>query len=350
MSDKALSPSRPQGLSPRGPSPQGLSSGAGLALGVAFVMAFVALVWALRPFMVDVVFPPDQGGGWYLWQRPEATFWSRATGWTGYTLHQIFLWTVIYLAQTRKLTYSRLLHPLNVAALAGNAAFVVLHLVQTTFWYDGLAQDVSIWSSQWAVIFLLVMVLLMENKRRGLAFGKKAGLLYGPGEVVRKYHGYYFAWAVVYTFWYHPMEATPGHLLGTLYTLLIMLQGSLFFTRIHVNRYWTIWSEVMVVFHAAMIAVMNADGSWPIFAFGFAGVFVITQVHGLGLRPWLRWGFVAAYAAAAVAAYLFVQTWSPVYAILGIPATELTLVFIVALAVWLAMAAGSRLFRRAAPA
>ena len=31
-------------------------------------------------------------------------------------------------------------------------------------------------------------------------------------EAARRYHGYYFAWAIVYTFWYHPMEATTGHL------------------------------------------------------------------------------------------------------------------------------------------
>ncbi len=328
---------------------QPLSSGTGLALGIAFIVGFVGLIWLIRPYMVEVIFPPDQGGSWYLWQRPEATFWSRLTGWTGYTLHQIFLWTVIYLAQTRKLTYSRLLHPLNVVALAGNAFFVILHLVQTTFWYDGLAKDVTIWSSQYSVIFLLVMVLLIENKRRGLVFSQKVPLLYGPGEVIRKYHGYYFAWAIIYTFWYHPMEATPGHLLGTLYTLLIMLQGSLFFTRIHVNKYWTIWSEVSVLVHGTMIALMNADGSWPIFAFGFAGVFVITQVHGLGLRPWLRWGFVGAYVVAAILAYIFIQTWSPFYIILGIPFTELALAFTVALVVWLAMVAATRLFQKEIP-
>ena len=32
-------------------------------------------------------------------------------------------------------------------------------------------------------------------------------------EAARRYHGYYFAWAIVYTFWYHPMEATTGHLI-----------------------------------------------------------------------------------------------------------------------------------------
>ena len=31
-----------------------------------------------------------------------------------------------------------------------------------------------------------------------------------PFHYVRKYHGYAFSWAVIYTFWYHPMENTYG--------------------------------------------------------------------------------------------------------------------------------------------
>jgi hypothetical protein len=40
------------------------------------------------------------------------------------------------------------LHKLNIIALGMNAVFILLHLFQTQIWYDGLAQDVSIWSSQ----------------------------------------------------------------------------------------------------------------------------------------------------------------------------------------------------------
>ena len=41
-----------------------------------------------------------------------------------------------------------------------------LHMVQPQVFFDGLAQDVSIYSSQGSVILLLVVVLLMENRRR----------------------------------------------------------------------------------------------------------------------------------------------------------------------------------------
>jgi hypothetical protein len=33
---------------------------------------------------------------------------------------------------------------------------------------------------------------------------------------------------------------------------------------------------------------MQGQGLWPMFAFGFGGVFVITQMHGLGLSRWTR--------------------------------------------------------------
>ncbi len=43
------------------------------------------------------------------------------------------------------------------------------------------------------------------------------------------------------------MEPTNGHLIGFFYMFLLMLQGSLFFTRIHVNRWWTLIQEFLVL-------------------------------------------------------------------------------------------------------
>ena len=83
---------------------------------------------------------------------------------------------------------------------------------------------------------LICMVILMEYKDRGLVFGwpaaehdgkisKKFRLNIRPMELVRRYHGYAFAWAAIYTFWYHPMENTIGHAVGFFYTWIILLQG-----------------------------------------------------------------------------------------------------------------------------
>ena len=110
----------------------------------------------------------------------------------------------------------------------------------------------------------------------------------------KTYHGYYFSWAIIYTFWYHPMVMTQGHLLGFFYMFLLLLQGSLFYTRMHLNPKWTIFVEVMVVVHALLVAIMNGD-SWPMFLLGFLGVFVVTQMYGLPLSQKIRWLIWSAY-------------------------------------------------------
>jgi hypothetical protein len=47
---------------------------------------------------------------WYYWKLPAPTFWSHATAWGGYILHQVTLWGLIYWAQKQKLKYSDGLH------------------------------------------------------------------------------------------------------------------------------------------------------------------------------------------------------------------------------------------------
>ncbi len=60
---------------------------------------------------------------------------------------------------------------------------------------------------------LLVLVVLMEYRDRGGIFGwptmkctdnfsKTVRLNYGPINLIRRYHGYAFSWAAIYTFWY----------------------------------------------------------------------------------------------------------------------------------------------------
>jgi hypothetical protein len=83
-------------------------------------------------------------------------------------------WGLIYYAQTRRRQWTRGLKRVNVIAIGANLAFIGLHLLQSRLWYDGLAQDVSIFSSQGSVVLLLVVVLLMENRRRDLIAGKPA--------------------------------------------------------------------------------------------------------------------------------------------------------------------------------
>ena len=297
--------------------------------GIAFSLLFTLLIWWAGGRLESIRLLPDQGASWYYWKLPEPTVWTRITAWSFYALHQLSFWGLIFFAQTWVKKYSSRLHRVNFWALGLNAFFIGLHFVQTHLWYDGLAQDVSIWSSQASVVLLLVWVLLMENQRRGLFFGKKVPFPKRIGRFARKYHGYYFAWAIVYTFWYHPMVSTSGHLWGFLYMFLLLLQGSLFFTRVHLNRWWTFVQEALVLIHGALVAVMQGNGLWPMFAFGFGGILVITQLYGLGLKRWQRWRVTGVYAGAVLWVYSG-RGWAMLNEIVRIPLIEYALVFLLA--------------------
>lgn len=276
----------------------------GLALALAASLLFTGAIWYFGDRLTVFSIGPDRPGMWYEWQLAEPSFLSRASAWTGYVLHQLTIWFLIYKAQHSNLSYTRELKPINLIAMAATAGFIVLHFAQSHVWYDGLAQDVPEWTSQWSVILLLLAVILLENRRRGIAFGKPwGGVVRDAGGIVRKYHGYYFAWATVYTFWYHPMLATPGHLFGFIYMFMLFTQSCLFFTRAHLNRYWTIALEVMVLFHGVTVALMQGSEMWTMFGFGLAGIFVVTQAFGLGLSRRTAWTLVAAWVASVVAFY-----------------------------------------------
>lgn len=326
-------------------STTGFDSQRALWLGIAFSFVFTGIIWLAGEFWFDPnrydLFSPRKVAAliprmWYLWQLNEPTVWTRLTAWAGYIAHNLTIWYLIWVAQRERSAYSARLHRFNVIALLANAFFISLHLLQTRFWYDGLAQDVSEFTSQASVTLMLVVILIMENDRRGLFFGAKAPVPASVGRTLRKYHGYYFSWAIIYTFWYHPMEITGGHLLGFLYMFLLLLQGSLFYTRIHVNHYWKVVSEVSVVVHGVMVAIL-AGQQWPQFFGGFLGMFIVTQMHGLGLSKTTRWIIGLSYIAAILAIYSLTEGLARAYMVTLIPLVEFVLVAIVSLLVWLVL-------------
>lgn len=317
--------------------------------GILFSLVFTGLIWWAGARLDAVPLLPDQGMAWYYWKLPNPTFWSRATSWGFYLAHQIAMWVLIYIGQKSNLKYSASLHKVNIWALGVNAFFIGLHFVQTHIWYDGLAQDVSIFSSQGSVIVLLVWIILMENPRRGIVFGKKMPISKEIIAFARKYHGYFFAWATIYTFWYHPMVSTSGHLIGFVYMFLLLLQGSLFFTRVHINKWWTVVNEFTVLIHGTLVAVMQGNGIWPMFAFGFGGIFIITQMHGLGLSRLVRGLLLAIYIGLALWVYSG-RGWASLNEIIRIPVIDYLAVLILAglfgLGLWLARLVSDRIVRR----
>lgn len=318
--------------------------------GITLSLFFTALIWWLGPRLepIRTTFLPDSGASWYYWRLPVETWGGKLSAWGFYLVHQGAIWGLIYVAQRNKVRYSTKLHWFNYAALGVNALFGFVHIAQTHLWYDALAQDVSIWSSQWSVIIMLVLIVLMENQRRGLFFGYKAPLPQRATAFVRHYHGYIFAWAIVYTYWYHPTETTTGHLLGFFYTFLLMLQGSLFFTRIHLNRWWTVSLELLVLIHGVTVAMSQPSNMWPMFGFGFAGVLVLTQMHGLGLSRRVRSGLLALYIGGALAAY-YGRGLDQLYQISFIPITYYVTVFAIAFLVGALAWLYDRLHRKGDP-
>jgi hypothetical protein len=307
-----------------------------LWVGIVFCLSYTGLIYMLKPLLPVINFLPDTGYAHYYWKLPNPTYWSQATAWIGYFSHQAAVWLIIYAAQSSNLKYSKGLNKFNILAMGVNAFFVFFHLLQTHIWYDGLAQDTHIMTSQGSVIIMLVMILIMENQRRGLAFGKMVNYLSEPGRVLRKYHGYVFAWAVIYTFWYHPMEASVGHLIGTFYTCMIMLQGSLIYTRAHLNKYWTFLIEFLVVVHGTLVALMQDNGMWAMFLFGFLTLFVVTQMHGLGISKTLRWFFVVLYGCAVLFVYNILG-WHRLSEVPRIPFVEYGLVFCISFFIWVGL-------------
>lgn len=316
-----------------------------LAAGVAFSALFTALTWALGDRLATVPHLPDAGPSWYYWKLAEPTALTRGVVWSLYAAHQLFSWGTIAWAQRAKLSTTAGLHKVNVVALVGNALFALLHLAQTHVTYDGLAQDVHVFSSLASVAILLIWVLLMETPRRGLFFGARVPLPEGLVPFARRTHGYYFSWAIIYTFWFHPTEPTNGHLAGFFYILLILVQGSLFFTRAHLNRWWTLALEVLVLVHGTRVAMDQSFGLAPMFFFGFGGIFVITQMHGLGWSRAVRGAVLAAYLGGAVWVYAG-RGLAHLNEPFRIPIIDYLGVFILVLLLWGPMVVAKRLKAR----
>jgi hypothetical protein len=270
----------------------------------AFVMTLLIALSAMGLTHFRQTLLPDAGPAWYYWKLPTVGIMATISMWVFYGAHQLLCWYFIYKLQHEKHNLmSENLGKYNMALLIVNGVFSILHLLQTQFFYDGLAQYVPVSSSQYSVIIMLVFMLILLNGFRGLFFGKKLPLSQKAVYGIQKTHGYYIAWAVVYTFWFHPMESTWGHLLGFFYMFLLMLQMSLAYTRIHTNVRWVTILESLVALHGTVVALVAGQTMWSMFLFGFTMMFIVTGMYGVVRHKGLRIAFTGLYLAAAVVVY-----------------------------------------------
>jgi len=276
----------------------------------------------------------DTGAAWYYWKLPQISLFATITAWGLYILHQVSVWYLIYQLKDQPALNNNKISSINLKLLIVNGVFIVLHLLQTALFYDGLAQNVPVMSSQGSVIVMLVMMLILTNGKRGLFFGKKVKLPISGIKGAFKIHSYYIAWALVYTFWFHPTEGTWGHLMGFFYMFLLMLQLSLGKTKFHNNIKWITLLEVYVAVHGAIVAVEAANGMWPMFLFGFLMMFIITGMYGIISNKLALIGASVVYLAMALLTYSGIfgnaNTLADIHQITWIPIILYALVFIFA--------------------
>tara|TARA_Y100000588_G_scaffold42064_2_gene40146 strand:+ start:1106 stop:2104 length:999 start_codon:yes stop_codon:yes gene_type:complete len=257
----------------------------------------------------------------YPWRLVEPDFISQITAWSGYVLHNIYVWTILSLARKEKPGFSENFRWFNWAMLVGNGLFIGLHILQTHLYYDALARDVHEATAQGSVALMLMVILVIEGPRRGLFFGQ---LRFDRRlvEVLRKYHGYLFSWAIIYTFWYHPAVSTQGHLIGFFYMFMLLWQSVLVFNRSHRNRWWTLTLEAMVIPHAVLVAVTQPSNAWRMFGFGFATIFILTQMHGVGWNRATRITFGSIFVIALILAYAVFGDITQIHEVARIPVAE----------------------------
>lgn len=298
-----------------------------IVFSILLCLAIVAMGGVLSQF--ELIPIPDDPLV-YEWQLAEQTVWGQITAWLGFAAHQLLIWGTILWAQRRysKRDYQHALRPVNITALGINLVFVVLHYLQTMFFYDAIAQDLPSWTAQFAVALMLIVILGMENQRRGLFFGRKVKFRKAFTDGLRRYHGYFFSFAVIYTFWFHPMASTWGHLIGFIHVVLVMAQGSLMFMRAHLNKRWMFLLEILVLPHAFQVALNQGSNIWPMFFFGFAAIFLVTQMHGLGLKPWVRQAFYGSFVILVLYVYLVMREPYQVNEVARIPLIEYLVLFI----------------------
>ncbi|MDC0558769.1 hypothetical protein OAO42_00005, partial [Candidatus Izimaplasma bacterium] len=275
----------------------------------------------------------DLGGSYYFWKflPSEKDLVARITAWGFFVLH--FLVSVYLLKKLKDNPKEKgqTLSKYNYYLLFANLFFIILHFVHTWIWYDALATDTPVWSSQGSVIVMLILILIMENGRRGLFFGKKAKLPKESVKFIMKNHGIYIVLATTFTFWFHPMEFTWGHLFGFFYMFLLFIQMSLARTKMHNNIYWKFALEITVLFHGSLIALDTQNAPWAMFLFGFAIVFFVTQIYGLKLNKRLIMVSQMLFVLITLFTYSGLvgsRTWVDINEVFRIPVIDYILVFV----------------------
>lgn len=303
--------------------------------GIAWALALTAIIGLTAVGLSDFEIVGTTVPFAYPWRLQSPETMARWTAWGGYVAHQLATWAVLWAAQRQRPGFSGGFRWFNWAMLGVHTFFIGLHILQTQLYYDALAVDVPEVTALGSVALMLMIVLALEVPRRGLFWGRVQSLPGGAFEGLKRSHGTIFTWALVYTFWYHPTVGTFGHLMGFAYLFALLWQSVLLFQRSHLDRRWTLLLECLVIPHAVLVAIHQGLGLWPMFAFGFSAIFVVTQMHGLDWSSRLRQAVAGAWVVGLVGTYVYLDRLSELHEVTRIPVLDYGVVGLIALGFWL---------------
>ena len=308
--------------------------------------------------------PVWRGTLWYRWKSlpsEEARKFSLFTGinfphsfhlraksaWLGFLLHFIFLTVMIIWAQFHFsgrhahncptpsapdwCGWTNELEPIHFVFLAGTGVFILLHLLQTHYKYDGIAQDSPQLVPIIGTVLSLCVLALMQQTERGLVFGYglEDETFVALTNIARRFHPYVVGWVIVFTFWFHPMEGGLHHLPGLLPLMCTMIQGCLLFSSAHLNPLWRVGLELLGFPHAIYIEWSHPDrGRWKMFLTGVLLTPLVVHFHIFKISVALTTTLLLCY----VTLFLFLyrnMPWRKWSEPLHFPATIFFLIFII---------------------
>ncbi len=245
---------------------------------------FIVLLISLLPIVLDPIVSDQplalkNGPFDYFWQLKERSSSIMIMVWFWFLVHFFGNALLFQLRRAdnnlKKMQFSQY----NIYLLLFNGSLILIHILHSVIFYDMFAQDFPSYTSQISVIIMLVILLLIQNSKRGFIFGiklqnqKALNLLY-------KIHGPIFLLALTYTLWFHSFINTIGHIVGFFYMYLLFIQVSYTGTKIHYNGKWVAFLEAFVLFHGTSVAIFNQNSSlWSMFFFGFLFMFIASQMY-----------------------------------------------------------------------
>ena len=116
--------------------------------------------------------------------------------------------------------------------------------------------------------------------------------------------------------------------MGFYYNFLIIVQATLLFNRAHLNKWWTVFLEVFVLIHAVAVAIFQGQAMWPMFAFGFGAMIILTQMYGLGLNTWTKRGLALGFIVLAVGYYTLTRNIGGINEVIRIPFIDYAVIFL----------------------